>query len=146
MAEINIDAKNAIFGRMATFAAKQALLGNTINIFNCEGAVISGNPVATRARYYYLIYKTGQPNKGPFYSKMPDRFVKRMLRGMLPHKQQRGIDAYKRIMCYLGIPEEFKNKKLIKIKDADASKLPKLKSITIQSLLKSLGGSYESHT
>lgn len=140
MAEINIDATNTILGRLSSYAAKQALLGSSVNIFNCEAAVISGEPKAIRDRYYYLMFKMGQPMKGPFRIKMSDRFVKRAIRGMLPYKQQRGLDAFKRTMCYLGVPEEFKDRKMIKVAGADASKLPKLKSIAVQALLKSLGG------
>ena len=38
-----IDANNLILGRMATFIAKQALLGEDIKIVNCEKAVITGD-------------------------------------------------------------------------------------------------------
>ena len=142
MAEINIDATNAIVGRMATYVAKQALLGNTVNIFNCEKAFISGNPVAVRARYYHLIFKTGRPEKGPFISRMPDRFVRRIIRGMVEHRQGRGREAFERIMCYMGVPEGFKDKKLVKVAK-EVSALPKVKYISIGKLCTSLGGRVE---
>ena len=35
-----IDAKNLVLGRMATVVAKEALLGEKIDIINCEKAVV----------------------------------------------------------------------------------------------------------
>ena len=42
MEKIIIDGANATLGRLASYAAKQALNGENINIFNCELAMISG--------------------------------------------------------------------------------------------------------
>lgn len=139
MAEINIDAKNAIVGRVVSYAAKQALLGNTVNIFNCEEAVISGRTLDNRDKYYHRIFKLGRPEKGPFASRMPDRFVRRMVRGMVPYKLGRGREAFERVMCYIGVPEKFKDKKLIKVAK-EASALPKPSYQTIGQLCVSLGG------
>lgn len=137
--DINIDATNTIAGRLASYAAKQALLGNTINILNCEKAVISGNPRAVREKYYHRIFETGQPNKGPFISRMPDRFMRRIIRGMVEHKKQRGKEAFERIMCYMGIPVQFKDKKLVVV-GKKVEELPSLKYQTIGQLCMSLGG------
>ena len=139
MTEINVDATNAIIGRLASFVAKQALLGNTVNVFNCEKAVISGDPVAVRAKYFHRIFDTGKPFKGPFISRMPDRFVRRIIRGMVQHKVGRGRDAFERIMCYLGVPIDFQGKKLVK-PSKQAADLPRLKFVTVGDLCVSLGG------
>ncbi len=139
MAEINIDATDAIVGRLASYVAKQALLGNAVNIFNCEKAVISGKPSAIHEKYRHRIFDTGQPNKGPFISRMPDRFVRRIIRGMVEHKQGRGKEAFDRIMCYLGVPVAFKDRKLVKVAK-EVSELPNLKYQTIGELCVSLGG------
>ena len=37
-----IDAKNVVLGRLSSFAAKQLLLGEEVDIVNCEEAVLSG--------------------------------------------------------------------------------------------------------
>jgi large subunit ribosomal protein L13 len=139
MAEINIDATNAIAGRLASYVAKQALLGNSVNILNCEKAVISGNSSAVREKYYHRMFKTGGPFKGPFISRMPDRFMRRIIRGMLEYKEGRGRDAFDRIMCYIGVPAEFKDKKLVKVAK-EVKDLPKLKYQTVGELCVSLGG------
>lgn len=139
MAEINLDASGRIIGRILTYAAKQALLGHTVNIFNCEKAVISGEPALVRAKYHHLIFETGQWQRGPYIPRMSDRFVKRMVRGMLEHKSGRGKAAFKRIMCYLGVPAQFKDKKLENYGKL-ATELPTLKYQTIGELVVSLGG------
>ncbi len=43
MAKIIINAENGSFGRVASFAAKQALLGNEVTVVNSEKAIITGN-------------------------------------------------------------------------------------------------------
>lgn len=140
MAEINIDATNLIVGRMGSYAAKQALLGHSINIFNCEKAVMTGGKKFNAEQYLYLIKETGQPQKGPFISRLPDRFVRRQIRGMLPYKKSRGAAAWKRIMCYVGVPDEFKKKKLITLDWASAKHKRTMKIITIGELCRMIGG------
>jgi len=137
--EINIDASNMIIGRLATYVAKQSLLGHSVNIFNCEKAVFSGNFSTLRERYYHRIFKVGRPFKGPYRSRMPDRFVRWMIRGMLPYKQGRGREAFERVMCYIGVPAKFKDVKMIK-PGKDVSELPKLKFTTIGEVCSSIGG------
>jgi large subunit ribosomal protein L13 len=136
MAELYIDAENAIVGRIGSFAAKKALLGDTIKIFNCEKAVMSGNRENISQRYYNIRNVVGQPQKGPFISRLPDRFVRRTIRGMLPYKKEKGKQAFKRIMCYLGVPEQFKDKKLQKVPGADSKKLTTLKMIKVEEVCK----------
>ncbi|MEM4254279.1 MAG: 50S ribosomal protein L13 [Candidatus Woesearchaeota archaeon] len=140
MTEINIDATNLVVGRMGSYAAKQALLGHSINIFNCEKAVVTGGKKFNVEQYRYLIKETGQPQKGPFISRLPDRFVRRQIRGMLPHKKSRGAAAWKRIMCYVGVPDEFKKKKLITLDWANIKHKKTMKITTISELCRMIGG------
>ncbi|GAF93287.1 unnamed protein product [marine sediment metagenome] len=136
-----IDANNLILGRMASFAAKQALLGEEINIINCEKAIITGNKKQILAKYKEKI-KMGKPQKGPFIPRRAERFVKRTIRGMLPHKQEKGRKAFKRVKCYVNVPEEFKDKKAEAIEKADITKVPNLKHITVEDICKSIGGKW----
>src|SRR3989338_9925934 len=52
----------------------------------------------------------GDPHHGPYHSRLPDRIVRRTIRGMLPYKQERGKKAFARIMCYIGTPKEIEGK------------------------------------
>jgi large subunit ribosomal protein L13 len=135
-----IDAENLILGRVASFAAKQALLGNKIDIVNCEKAIITGKKETVINDYLekYNI-KSANPGKGPFWQRMPDRFFRRAIRNMVPYSKSRGREAYKRIMCHISIPEKFKNQKITEIKNANITKTKNLNYITIADLVKSLG-------
>jgi large subunit ribosomal protein L13 len=138
MINMIIDAKDLILGRLASFAAKQALLGETVDIVNAEEAVITGNKRWIIA-HYVQARDRGIPLQGPYFKTMPDRFVKRTVRGMLPYKQGRGKDAYKRVMCYIGVPISLKDKKTETIDSANLSKLPNTKFIKVGVLCKLLG-------
>ena len=131
MAKIIIDADGAVRGRVASFAAKQALSGNEIIIVNSEKALISG-----RAEQNIDDFKarrrlnTIKPEKGPFFSKNPEKIMKRTIRGMIPDfRRARGKEAWKKIRCYSGVPEELKKEKAIKM-----NKSVPVKVITIQEL------------
>ncbi len=118
MAKIIIDADGLTMGRLASYAAKQALLGNEIAIINSEKALISGRKedVIDDYKFRRALNKIN-PEKGPFFSRDPERVLKRAIRGMLPdYRRGRGRDAWKKIRCYIGVPEELKKEKPIKIK------------------------------
>lgn len=105
-----IDATDLILGRMASFAAKQALGGENVQIVNCEKAVITGTKDRVFGRQK-IRKEMGHHIKGPFYYHDPDFFVKRTIRGMVPHKLERGDAAMKRIRCYVGVPLALKEQK-----------------------------------
>jgi large subunit ribosomal protein L13 len=111
--EIVIDANNAVLGRLASFAAKQALLGKKVVIINCAEAVVTGRRGSVIEEYRDIRQKGGASLMGPFFPKNPERIVKRTIRGMLSYKQGRGNDAFSRVMCYNQIPEQYKNVKKI---------------------------------
>ena len=135
---IVIDGKNQILGRVGTVVAKRALEGENVHILNCEKMIITGNKKDVLAKYN-RIEKMSDPIHGPFLPKMPDRLVKRIIRGMLPHKQERGREALKRIKCYIGVPENFEGKETYKVKNSDSSKLTTVKYVTIGEISKYLG-------
>ena len=107
--QIVIDAENAIVGRLASYAAKQSLLGKNVIIVNSEKAVVSGNRDNILERYL----KKRKFKKVKFPS-MPEQILKRTIRGMLSYKMGRGEAALARVKCYSGIPQEFEKDKKIK--------------------------------
>ncbi len=133
-----IDATNLIMGRMASFAVKKALLGEDVEIINCENAVITGNKKATIKNYLERLER-GSRTKGPFNRRRPDMFVKRAIRGMLSYKKENGKKALKRIKCYIGIPEKLKDKKTEKIAKMDISKLEVMKYAKVNDICNVLG-------
>src|SRR3989344_6447553 len=110
-----IDGTNLILGRLASIVAKRALLGDEIVIVNCDKVVITGTKDNVFEEYKVKTNR-GNPFKGPFFPKIPDRIVRRTIRSMLPYRKPRGREAYKRVMCYLGIPKKYEKEKLETIK------------------------------
>lgn len=105
-----IDGKDLVLGRLGSAIAKRLLLGETIKIVNAQDIVILG-----RKKFLVERYKTKISNKvvkqGPYYSRSPADLVKRAMRNMLPYKNQRGIDAFKRLKCYNSVPSILLNVK-----------------------------------
>lgn len=124
-----IDGKNAILGRLASYAAKQSLLGKEIAIVNCDSVVISGRSKSIILDYRKTRQRGGSSMKGPFFPKSPERIVKRTIRGMLSHKQGRGRNALKKIKCYNETPKEFESSKKIV-----SGKEKKIKTIKLKDL------------
>lgn len=109
-----IDGKNAILGRLASYAAKQALKGEGVVILNCEQVIITGNKKRIQKDFKEKRGRVGSSQKGPKISRPSEKIVKRAIRGMLPdHRKGRGRIAYKKIKCYTGIPKEFQDSKKI---------------------------------
>ena len=138
--KIYINAENAILGRLCSEVAKFLLEGYTVNIVNCEKAIISGKKHSILGEYRDIQKKHTHtnPRRGPFHPKRPDRLIRRTVRGMLPWKKSRGRDAYHRLLTYIGVPKEFSKVELIKPKFADADKLT-CNKITIGDLCKEFG-------
>ncbi len=114
MEEIVIDSTNATLGRLASYAAKQALQGKKIIILNSEKAIITGRKKFIIEKYQERRRRGGTAMKGPLISKLPEKMLKRTIRGMLNYKEGRGREAFKRILCFKGVPEKYKDKKMLK--------------------------------
>ena len=138
MAELNVDTSDILLGRLASFVAKQALLGHTVNVVNAENAYISGSREAILARYHRKV-TMGNNVHGPFFHRSPEKIVRRTIRGMVPYSQPRGKLAFRRIMCYQGVPEVFANKKLQTLNDHKIEKLPTAQRMSLKTLSHLLG-------
>ncbi|MBP1987546.1 50S ribosomal protein L13 [Halolamina salifodinae] len=103
-ADVVVDARDCIMGRVASEVAQRALDGNRVAIINAEEAVITGNEDATMETYRTRV-NLGS-DSGPYYPKRPDRIFKRAVRGMLPYKQDRGREAFESVRVYVGNPHD----------------------------------------
>jgi large subunit ribosomal protein L13 len=117
-----INADGLIIGRMASAVAKRLLDGEEIVIVNAEKAVLSGR-MKSKVKETKIFLEVGYPEKGPFHYRRPDRIVRRTVRGMLPYKQPKGKQAYKRLKVFIGIPDELKVQKMETLTHAQARKL-----------------------
>lgn len=138
ISERNLDGKGMIFGRIASFAAKRALLGETINIYNCEEIIITGRKQRLLEDYPKKSNFTGHMGKGPYRPRRADLLLKRRIRGMVPYENTRGREAFARIKFWIGMPEG--QTKLEKIEHADMKRLTTRKYLPIKELSRLLGG------
>ena len=137
------NAQDLILGRLSSAVAKDILLGEDVAVVNCELAIISGKKANTMARERVKRKRKGYPLKSQTHSRLPDRFVRRCIRGMIPWKTARGREAYKKVMCYRGIPASFQGKELITLAKATVEKLPTLKYMTVGDICTHLTGGKE---
>ena len=101
-ADVVIDARDCILGRVASQVAERALEGERVAVVNAERAVITGNEDDVMKTFRKRT-DVGS-DRGPYYPKRPDRIFKRAIRGMLPYKQTRGREAFENVRVYVGNP------------------------------------------
>ena len=117
-----VDAEGLILGRMCSKVAKKLLNGEDVVILNSEKTIISGKRKSKVAEAKQFL-EVGAPKRGPFHYRRPDMIVKKTVRGMLPFKQPKGKQAYKRLKTYIGLPDEFRDQKAETFEEAQAKKL-----------------------
>ena len=102
--DLVVDARDCILGRVASEVATRALDGQRVAVVNAQDAVITGreNDVVETYRQRRELGS----DQGPAYPKRPDTIFKRSIRGMLPHKKQRGREAFENVRVYVGNPYE----------------------------------------
>merc|ERR1711924_414275 len=107
-------------GRLASFVAKEALLGQKVVVVRCEELVISGSFIRNKLKLLMKRYKrmNTNPKKGPFHHRSPADMFLRVVRGMLPHKHYRGSAAFQRVKTLEGVPEPFNSVKKMLVPDA----------------------------
>jgi len=101
-ADTVVDARDCILGRVASQVAERAIDGERIAVVNAERAVVTGsqeNVVGT----FQERRRVGS-DRGPAYPKRPDGIFKRSIRGMVPHKRDRGREALGNVRVYVGNP------------------------------------------
>src|SRR6056297_3435408 len=101
-ADVVVDARDCILGRVASQVAERALDGERVAVVNAERAVITGSEDDVM-KTYRTRAELGS-DRGPNYPKRPDMIFKRSIRGMLPHKKPRGREAFEGIRVYVGNP------------------------------------------
>jgi large subunit ribosomal protein L13 len=119
---IVIDADGLILGRMCSMIAKKLLTGEEVMVVNAEKAVLSGRR-KSKVKEAHVFLEVGKPVTGPFHYRRPDRILRRTVRGMLPFKQPKGKQAYKRLKVFLGLPDELKDQKTETFEEAQAKRL-----------------------
>jgi large subunit ribosomal protein L13 len=137
---IVVDATNCIAGRMCSHVSKLLLQGNRVTVVKAERAMLSGNRYKTINSYkeHLEINSVTNPIHGPFHPRRPDTIISKMVRGMIPKRKSDGIEAFKRLRVYMGVPEAMKGASM---KSFDDSKITKPESyyISIAEVAKQIG-------
>lgn len=140
MMVVYIDATDLVLGRLSSVVAKKLLDGEEVVIINAEKAVIMGKKERI-FREYREKREIGSSRKGPFFPRMPDRIIKRTVRGMLPKNNAKGRMALKRLKVYIGVPSGIEVKKTEKI-DARAEGIAGTTYITVGELSEHMGARF----
>jgi large subunit ribosomal protein L13 len=139
--EILVDATGCIAGRMCSHVSKLLLKGNRVTIVNSEKAMLSGNRYKTIDLYkeFLEINSVTNPIHGPFHPRRPDTMLTKMVRGMVPKTKTSGIEAFRRLRVYIGIPDQFMNKKAESFEDSKITR-PRQNIFQWEMLQNKLGG------
>lgn len=104
-----IDGRGHLMGRLASIVAKFILNGNKVVIVRSEGINMSGNFYRNKLKYlkFLRLRCNVKPLRGPFHFRAPGKIFWRTVRGMVPHKTERGKAAMKRLQCFEGVPPPY---------------------------------------
>ncbi len=112
------DATGKILGRLASQVAKDMISARKsgsqqrVIIINAEGAIVSG-PKSKVFSDYRAKYNLNHARKGPFFPRMPDKIIKRTVRGMLPYqKNSSGRAALRDLRVMIGTPSNLSGDEL----------------------------------
>jgi large subunit ribosomal protein L13 len=133
---VTIDASGAVVGRLGARVAKLLLANQQVEIINADKAVMAGSLSAAKEKYLSRRHQKNKrtPEDSPVWPRVPHLLLRRIVRGMLPHKSRRGRDAYHRLKVVMGAPAGAKAQK---IPEASADK--KRVTYTLQELCSELG-------
>ncbi|MFC6864960.1 50S ribosomal protein L13 [Halomicroarcula sp. GCM10025817] len=133
-ADVVVDARDCIMGRVASQVAETALDGQTVAVVNAERAVVTGSENQIKEKYKKRV-DIGDDN-AYFYPKRPDGILKRSIRGMLPHKKPRGREAFENVRVYVGNPYDDEGEVL---EGTSLDRLSNIKFVTLAEISETLG-------
>merc|ERR1711930_1167 len=115
-----IDGRGHLMGRLASTVAKVILGGAKVIVVRCEGINMSGNFYRNKLKYlkFLRLRCNVKPLRGPFHFRAPSKIFWRTVRGMIPHKSERGKEALKRLQTFEGIPPPYDKKKRMVVPSA----------------------------
>ncbi len=115
-----VDAANCVSGRICSKVSKLLLQGNRVSVVNAEKVMVSGNKYEIIESYKKRL-EVGSiinPIHGPFHPRRPDTIITKMIRGMVPKRKPSGMQAFKKLRVYIGVPDELKNSAMQTFDDA----------------------------
>ncbi|WIV67725.1 50S ribosomal protein L13 [Natrialbaceae archaeon AArc-T1-2] len=136
-ADVVVDARDCILGRVASQVAERALEGDRVAVVNAEDAVITGDKNDVFETYRKRL-QLGS-DSGPYYPKRPDTIFKRSVRGMLPYKKKRGRKAFENVRVYVGNPYEDGDSEAEILPDTSLDRLSNIRFVHLHEVSEQLG-------
>ncbi|PSQ42020.1 50S ribosomal protein L13 [Halobacteriales archaeon SW_5_68_122] len=137
-ADVVVDARDCIVGRVASQVAQRALDGERVAVVNAEQAVITGSEEDVMSVYRQR--DAVGSDRGPNYPKRPDRIFKRAVRGMVPYEKTRGREALGRVRVYVGNPYEDDDAVEAEVlEDTSLDRLSNIKFVSLGDVSENLG-------
>ena len=137
-ADVVVDARDCIVGRVASQVAQHALDGERVAVVNAERAVITGSEEDVMSVYRQR--DAVGSDRGPNYPKRPDRIFKRAVRGMVPYEKTRGREALGRVRVYVGNPyEDDSSVDADVLEDTSLDRLSNIKFVSLGDVSENLG-------
>lgn len=133
-ADLVVDTRDCILGRVASQVADAALDGQRVAVINAESAVITGGKEDIMSVYRKRT-EIGS-DRGPYYPKRPDGIMKRAIRGMIPYKTTRGREAFENVRVYVGNPHDRDGEVL---DDTSLDRLSNIKFVLLGEVSENLG-------
>ena len=92
----------------------------TLHLAFSTNPLFSGNFYRNKLKYLDFLKKrcNVKPSRGPFHFRAPSKIFWRTVRGMTPHKTERGKDALKLLQTFEGVPPPYDKKKKMVIPSA----------------------------
>jgi large subunit ribosomal protein L13 len=134
-ADLVVDARDCIFGRVASQVAERALDGERVAVVNVERAVVTGNRDDILSKYQSR--REVGSDRGPAYPKRPDGIFKRGIRGMVPHKKPRGREALENVRVYVGNPYDTVEAEVLT--DTSLDRLSNIKFVPLGEVSEAIG-------
>jgi large subunit ribosomal protein L13 len=108
---IVIDAEDAVVGRLAAVIAKKLLLNEQVIVVNAEKSFFSGPEKRVSLVYFKRrrMQNKADPEKTAKWPRRPDYLLKKIVKGMLPHKTSRQSNALRNLTVFAGVPEKYVN-------------------------------------
>jgi large subunit ribosomal protein L13 len=133
-ADVVVDARDCILGRVASQVAERAMDGERVAIVNAERAVITGGRDDVMSVYRDRV-RVGS-DRGPYYPKRPDGIFKRAVRGMIPYKTTRGREAFENVRVYVGNPYD---EDATVLEETSLDRLSNIKFVSLGEISEQLG-------
>ena len=134
-ADLVVDARDCIMGRVASQVAERALDGETIAVVNAERAVITGREGQITEKFQKRVDLAS--DQGPAYPSRPDGIFKRAIRGMVPYKKPYGREAFENIRVYVGNPYDEDEAEILEGTSLD--RLSNIKFVQLDEISESIG-------